>query len=299
MNFRSLTRTYNRFSLPKKLATGGVAIAGIGALISIPVLTLNPTRPPTVINEDAYYKSQLQDPSLGGQNTASSPIAPNLDTTTPADIPISSNSAQTPIDSSNSTQTSIDSHNSAQTPVDSSKSAIPSLNSDLGSNSLGIDTSDIPSNIGENSPRLSRIGRGGSTQNPYSNSYSKPVTSRYTPNGSLSSNPYNASSRLPKNFSSAGDTSLKTRYSLPIPTSNSYNLQPSPGNVYPNPNTQASTGAGKNSLLQSGTSPTSFSGVSPVAPNPVNAQSGSFNQPTPTTGAGSATINPTTNGGYR
>ena len=164
MNFRSLTRTYNRFSLPKKLATGGVAIAGIGALISIPVLTLNPMRPPTVINEDAYYKTQVTDPSLGGENTASSPVAP-LDTTTPADIPIySNNSAQTPIDSSNSTQTPVDSSNSAQTPIGSSKSAIPSLNSDLGSNSFGIDTSDIPSNIGENSPRLSRIGRGGSSK---------------------------------------------------------------------------------------------------------------------------------------
>lgn len=299
MNFRSLTRTYNRFSLPKKVATGGVAIAGIGALIGIPVLTLNPMRPPTVINEDAYYKTQVTDPSLGGENTASSPIAPNLDTTTPADIPIySNNSAQTAIDSSNSTQHSIDSSNSAQTPIGSSKSAIPGSNSNLGSNSFGIDTSDIPSNIGENSPRLSRIGRGGSSQNPYSNSSSKPMSNRYTPNGSLSSNPYNASSRLPKNYSSPGDTSLRTRYSLPIPTSsNTYNLQPSPGNVYSNPNSQASTGAGKNSLLQSGSTPnTSISGNSPFAPSTVNSQSGGFNQPTSTTGTGEV-VNGRINGG--
>lgn len=297
MNFRSLTRTYNRFSLPKKVATGVVAVAGIGALIGIPVLTLNPMRPPTVINEDAYYKSQVTDPSLGGENTASSPIAPNLDTTTPADIPIySNNSAQSAIDSSNSTQNSIDSSNSAQTPIGSSKSAIPGSNSNLGSNSFGIDTSDIPSNIGENSPRLSRIGTGRNTQNSYSNSSSKPMSNRYTPNGSLSSNPYNASSRLPKNYSSAGDTRLRTRYSLPIPTSNSYNHKPSPGNVYSNPNTQASTGAGKNSLTESGTPPTSISGVSPVAPNNINSQSGGFNQPTSTTGTGEA-VNGRINGG--
>lgn len=287
MNFRSLTRTYNRFSLPKKVAIGGVAIAGIGALIGIPVLTLNPMRPPTVINEDAYYKSQVTDPSLGGGNTASSPVAPNLDTATPADIPNSSDSAQTPTDSSNSAQTSID----------STKSAIPGSNSNLGSNSFGIDTSDVPSNIGENSPRLSRIGTGGNTQNPYSNSYSKRLSNSYTPSGSLSSNPYNASSSLPKNYSSPGDTSLRTRYSLPIPaSSNTYNLQPSPGNVYSNPNTQASTGAGNNSLTESGTPPTSTSGDLPFAPSTVNSQSGGFNQPTSTTGTGEA-INGRTNGG--
>lgn len=255
MNFRSLIRIYNRLSLPKKVASGVAAFAGVGALIGIPVLSLNPVRPPTVINEDAYYKSQIKDQSLGG-DIAPSPATTNLNTTSPAEIP-------------------IDSSQSAQMPVDSSKSAsIPGSNSSLGNNSFGLDTSDIPSNIGENSPRLSRIGTAGNPNNPYS----KSISSSYTPSGSLSANPYNASTTV----SSPGGTTLNTRYSLPTPTSaNPYSLQPSQGNVYTNPSSGADSGTPTNSVGTTSIPSTSASAGGGGA-------SEDSNQPTPTTSAGSA-----------
>ena len=268
MNFRSLIRIYNRLSLPKKVASGVAAFAGVGALIGIPVLSLNPVRPPTVINEDAYYKSQIKDQSLSGENVPPSQPA-NINTTTPAEIPVdSSQSAQMPANSSKPDQMPIDSSQPDDQPLDSSKSAsIPGSNSSLGSNSFGPDTSDIPSNIGENSPRLSRIGT--ADNNPYSKSMSSP----YTPSGSLSANPYNASTTV----SSPGNTTLNTRYSLPIPASaNSYSLQPSLGNVYTNPNSGANSDSQRNSLPAAGTL-SSTSGASEDS-----------NQPTPTTSAGSA-----------
>ncbi len=271
MNFRSLMRTYNRLSLPKKVACGVAAFAGVGALIGIPVLSLNPVRPPTVINEDAYYKSQIKDQSLGGENIAPSQPA-NINTTAPAEIPVdSSQSAQMPVDSSKPAQIPIDSSKPDDLPIDSSKSAsISGSNSSLGSNSFGPDTSDIPSNIGENSPRLSRIGTAGNTNNPYS----KSMSSSYTPSGSLSANPYNASTTV----SSPGNTTLNTRYSLPIPASaNSYSLQPSQGNVYTKPNSGADSDSQKNSLPAAGTLSSTTSGASEDS-----------NQPLPTTSAGSS-----------
>lgn len=261
MNFQSLIRTYNRFSLPKKLATGVAAIAGVGALIGIPVLSLNPVRPPTEINEDAYYKTQVKDQSLAGENIAPSQSNTNLDSTTPTEIPIyPSNSAQ-PIDS-----------NSAQVPDSSNSPRVP-INSALGDDSSGLDTSE-PSNIEETS-RASSIGTGSST-----NPYSKPTSGGYAPSGSLSANPYNASSTV----SSPGGSTLNTRYSLPIPASaNSYNLQPSAGNVYSDPNSQSGSDPGKNSV---GTTPSVPS--TSASAGTLNGASEDFNQPAPTTSADTA-----------
>ena len=281
MNFRSLIRTYNRFSLPKKLATGVAAIAGVGALIGIPILSLNPVRPPTEINEDAYYKTQVKDQSLAGENIAPSQSNPNLDTTTPAEISISpSNSAPVPNSSLSSNSSKLDTSEPSSTeeisPVSSigtsSSPSIPQANSSLSGDSSGLDTSE-PSNIDQTS-------RGtGNTTNPYS----KPLSSGYARSGSLSANPYNASSSI----SSPGGSTLATPYSLPVPkptSANSYSLQPSAGNVYSSPNSQPSE-TGQNSLPATGNTPGIPSTNAPASV--LNGASPNLNQPAPTNSAGS------------
>lgn len=263
MNFRSLIWTYKRFSLPKKLATGVAAIAGVGALIGIPLLSLNPMRPPSEINEDAYYKAQVKDQSLGRQNIVPSQSNPNFDSATPAEMPISSSNSSPVPDSGNNSPSVPDSaagENSSrldtsengnvdQTSPGSSigSGSSPSVsqpNSSLGGTS-GLDTSEN-GNIEQTSP-ASSTGTIGST-----NSYSKPLASGYAPPGSLSANPYNASSTI----SSPGNSTLSTRYSLPIPSSaNSYSLQPSAGNVYSDPNSQSGSNTNQNSLPATGNIP--------------------------------------------
>lgn len=284
MNFRSLIWTYKRFSLPKKLATGVAAIAGVGALIGIPILSLNPMRPPTEINEDAYYKAQVKDQSLAGQDIAPSQSNTNLDSATPAEIPISSsNSAQVPNSSlgSNSSEPNTSENGSTEetspaSSIDTGSSPSVPNNSALGGNSSGLDTSEN-GNIDQTS-RGSSIGTGSST-----NPYSKPLPSGYAPSGSLSANPYNASGTI----SSPSGSTLSTRYSLPIPTSaNSYNLQPSAGNVYSDPNSQSSSESGQNSLPATGNTPGIPS--TSASAGTLNGASEDFNQPTPTTSAGSA-----------
>jgi hypothetical protein len=146
----------------------------------------------------------------------------------------------------------------------------------LGGNSSGLDTSE-PSNIEETS-RASSIGTGSST-----NPYSKPLSSGYAPSGSLSANPYNASSTI----SSPGSSTLSTRYSLPIPTSaNSYSLQPSAGNVYSDPNSQPSSDTGQNSLPATGNTPGIPS--TSASAGTLNGGSEDSNQPAPSTSAGTA-----------
>ncbi|HEY9778918.1 MAG TPA: hypothetical protein V6D09_02060 [Leptolyngbyaceae cyanobacterium] len=220
MNFRTVTRTYNRLSLPKKVATGVAAIAGVGALIGIPVLTFNPVRPPTVLNEDAYYQSRVSNPSSleGNSDRAQG----NFDSATPADIA-----------------------------TDSSKSTnIPGIG-EFGGSAKTFDTSETPSNIGENSPYLSNIaGNASITNNPYSRSSpSRLGSSRYSPPDSLSANVYNASS--------PGSSTLSTPYSLPVPKpATPYSLQPSQGNIYPDLNNKTSPGSQRNSATGIGTPPT-------------------------------------------
>lgn len=227
MNFRSLTKTYNRLSARNKVVTGVAAIAGIGALIGIPVLTLNPLRPPSVLNEDALYQSRVSSQSSSGANNNN---AKAFDSATPAEIPIDS--------------------------------SIPGIASDSGAKTF--DTSDTAGNIDDNSPSLYDAAGNARSNNPYSRSSSRSLgASRYTPSGSLSANPYNASS--------PNSSILSTPYSLPVPKpATPYSLEPGKGNVYPELNTKPSP---NNSVSGVGASP-SIPSRGAIAPNTLNGTSG-------------------------
>lgn len=200
MNFRSLTRTYNRLSGRKKMATGVTAIAGIGALIGIPVLTLNPMRPPTVLNEDALYQSRVSNQSSAGENKDN---AKAIDSTTPTEIP-----------------------------TDNSIPEIASSDTDV----KRFDTSDTADSIDDNSPSLDDT-VGNASSNPYSRSSGRSLgASRYTPPSSLSANPYNATSPNSSILSTPYSLPVPkpaTPYSLEPSKGNIYpelNSKPSPNN---------------------------------------------------------------------
>lgn len=227
--------------MPKKVATGVAAIAGVGALIGIPVLTFNPMRPPSALNEDAYYQSRVSNRGASEGNGA----AANLDSASLAEIPINSSNPIPGIASQGSVKT--------------------------------FDTSDTPSNIGENT-QLDPTARSGNPNNPYSKSSpSNLASSRYSAPDSLSTNPYNASN--------PGGSVIKTPYSLPVPKSATpYSLQPSQGNVYPELNSKP-TGSNNNpNATANPNSPMTSSSVtriipstSAIAPNTLNGASGDDN----------------------
>lgn len=201
MNFRTLTRTYSRLSTPKKMATGVAAIAGIGALIGIPVLTLNPVRPPSVLNEDALYQSRVSNQSSSGENNDSA--KGKFDSATPAEIP--------------------------------TDNSIPEIGSSNGGGVKKFDTSDTAGNI-DDSPSVYDAA-GNASSNPYSRSSSRSQgASRYTPPGSLSANPYNATSPNSTTLSTPYSLPIPksaTPYSLEPGKGNIYpemNSKPSPNN---------------------------------------------------------------------
>jgi hypothetical protein len=249
MNFSSLIRTFNRLSLPKKLVVGLAAIAGGGALICIPLLSLRPPSPSTVLNEDAYYKSRIGDRSPASGNTTPNQDATALDTSNPPNLP----------------------------PLSSEPANIPGLDSSSSESSTTIDATDTPSEFSQNSqnslndPAGNALGTA-SRRNNLANG--KAGVGRYTSPDSLANSPYRVSS--------PGSSSINTPYSLPNPgitssSANPYSLQPGAGNSFNdlNPFSQSDAGTtnSPNATGAPGRTPM-ISGGSAIAPNNLNGPSG-------------------------
>lgn len=249
MNFSSLIRTFNRLSLPKKLAVGLAAIAGGGALICIPLLSLRPPSPSTVLNEDAYYKSQIGDRGSASGNTTPNQGGTALDTSNPPNLP----------------------------PLSSEPANIPGLDSSSKRSSTKIDATDTPSEFSQNSqnslndPAGNALGTDGKIKNSYGGTSG---LSRYTSPDSLANSPYKVSS--------PDSSSINTPYSLPNPgitssSANPYSLQPGVGNSFNDLNPFSQSDAGTtNSPNATGApdrTPMIPSG-SAIAPNNLNEPSG-------------------------
>lgn len=219
MNFSSLIRTFNRLSIPKKVAAGAAAIAGGVALVSIPLLSMQPPSPPSTFNEEAYYKNRIGGQSSGG-NSTSTPKSTALDATTPNLPPLSGSDIDIPGLSSSSSDTTLNNK--------TNKSSI-TLDGTTGESSIKLDATDTPTeNIEQNpsskAPTENATGINGRPVNPYAGTSG---LSRFTSPPSISNSPYKAT---------PGSTTLRTPYSQPNSIGNSSaqpnSLQPSAGNTY-------------------------------------------------------------------
>ncbi len=267
MTLRSYVRTFNRHSLPKKLAAGMTAIVGIGALISIPILSLRPPSNPVVFNEDAYYKSQITDRGSDEEKTIPNEATTNLDTVIPPDLPSVSNNSP-----------SVGEGNFLNSGNESAP--VGGNNSSSTGSTPNLDTTDPTNGIGDNSqPRAIKPGI---TSNPIS-----PPISRYTSPDSLSGNPYSQANP------STG--TLTTPYSLPSPnigsSSNTY-TQPSagsPSGISTNTNPSFSSSDNPTSNPNNSVTPPSNPSVVPsepaIAPQALNSQEGNFTPPAAPNGA--------------
>lgn len=277
MALRSYVRTFNRLSLPKKLAAGMTAIVGIGALISIPILSLRPPSTPVVFDEDAYYKSQITDRGSDGENTTPNEAATNLDTVIPLDLPSLSN-----------TSPSVGEGNSLNSRNESAP--IGGGNSSSTGSTPNLDTTDRTNEIADNSqPKAIKPGI---TSNPIS-----PPISRYTSPDSLSGNPYSQAN--------PSTSSLTTPYSLPSPnigsSSNTY-TQPSAGSASgistnTNPSFSSSDSPNPTSNPNNSVTPPGNPSIVPsepaIAPQALNSQEGNFTPSTTPNGSSGNFNNPT------
>lgn len=268
MNFRSVIRTFNRLSLPNKVVVGIAAVAGGGALISIPILSLQPIRPPVVVNEDAYYESRINDSKAAEQNNP-----PLIDTTTPINIPSLSNSRPAPESNSAASGETATGDNAAPTQLNSSFSGMatdtkptfssPSNSSSQTTTGLDTTTTEVPSALSTNTQGSSN----NITGNPYSNgAYSSPALKGYTSSSSWSNNSNNAS-----------PSGLNTPYSSsnPSTSANSYNLQPGQGNTYTNVNPYSQPSPSSNATTAGGVTanPGSIPSEQPSTPNTLDSTS--------------------------
>ena len=284
MKLHSLTRSFSRLSAPKKLAVAIAAIAGGGVLVSIPILSLRPPSPPTVVNEDAYYRSRVTESSPAEETTAGE-AETNLNTTSPPTL-FSFPDQSAPISGLNSPATDANKPNTTNT--------LGGLKDSQTSNTAG--------NLSE------------STNNPYS----QPQIADYTPKSSLTS-PYsqpqpNSSLNTPYSLPSPSISSTSSPYSTQ-PNLGSYTNPSTPPSLgsYTNPSTPPSLGTTNpstppslgsynspsitnnpsNSTTAPGTAP-AISSEGASTPSTLNGSSGN-SIPTPTTNPSGYTTAPDAN----
>jgi hypothetical protein len=269
MNLRNLARTYNYLNPQQKIATAIAAIVGGGVLICIPLLSLQPPRPPVAF-EGRSSKTPIggQNPSEGDDFAPSS--AKPLDTANPVDL-FSDSSGIGTVPGSDSLTSSGSSTDALSGENDSTK----------------LDTTDTPDERGLNRQRSS-ASMNDTLSNNTDNPYSQSTISRYNTPASISNSPYSAS---------PGSSGLSTPYSrssangLNSSMSKSSNLEPAKGNnfTYLNPfspnNATGTAGANPNATSfpgnasvipsQSAIAPSGLSGTSEGGMNPPPGYSGS------------------------
>ena len=89
MNLRNLVRTYNYLSPQQKIVMAIAAVLGGGVLLCIPLLSLQPSRPPAVSTGGAVGNPNGGQNPSGENNAEPSQVAP-LDTANPIDLPADS-----------------------------------------------------------------------------------------------------------------------------------------------------------------------------------------------------------------
>lgn len=231
MNLRNLTRTYNYLSPRQKIVTAIAAVVGGGVLLCIPLLSLQPTRPPAAVSN----AGGAGDPSGGQNSSGETDLVPSqakpLDTANPIDLPS---------DSTTGTATESDSFTSSN--------STNSFSGDRGSNSL--DTTDPVDERVANRQRSSALKD--TLSNNIDNPYSQSTVERYQTPASISNSPYSASGNgnLSTSYSRAASGSSTSQSS-----SQSFNLEPAKGNDFtylnpfsPNSNPGTSTNPGATNL---------------------------------------------------
>ena len=257
MNLRNLVRTYNYLSPQQKIVMAIAAVLGGGVLLCIPLLSLQPSRPPAVSTGGAVGNPNGgQNPS--GDNTESSQAQP-LDTANPIELPS---------DSSVGTASGGD-------------SAIGGTNtnssSDTGSNTL--DTTD-PLDERVANQRRSPASLNDSLSNNVDNPYSQSTVGRYQSPASISNSPYSVnpgSSNLSTTYSRAAGGSSTSQSSSRLS-----NLEPAKGNDFTylnpfSPNSSAgTTGANPNATNLPGNA-SAIPGQSAIAPSGLSGTSNGIN----------------------
>ena len=307
MKLRSLTRSFSRLSAPKKLAVAIAAIAGGGVLVSIPILSLRPPSLPTVVDEDAYYRSRVTESSPAEETTAGE-AETNLNTTSPPNL-FSFPDQSAPISGLNSPATDANKPNTTNT--------LGGLKDSQTSNTAG-NLSESTNNP-YSQPQIADYTPKSSLTSPYSqpqpNSSLSTPYSLSSPNIGSTSNPYSTQPNLGSYTNPSTPSSLGS-YTNPSTPSNLGNstinpsTPPSLGTTNPstppslgttNPSTSPSLGSYNSPSITNNSSMTTAPGIAPtisnegaIAPSTLNGSSGN-SIPTPTTNPGGYTTTPDAN----
>lgn len=258
MNFSSLIRTFNRLSLPKKVVAGVAAIAGGVALVSIPLLSMQPPSPPSSFNEEAYYKNRIGDRPSSARNSTTTENSINpLDATTTPDLP--------PLSGSDIDIPGINSSSSGTTTLDGKTAGTTTVDGTTGESSIKVDATDTPTeDIKQNSSSKAPTENAG-VNNPPLNPYAGTSgLSRFTSPPSISNSPYKAT---------PGSTTLRTPYSQPnIGTSSAQpnSLQPGTANSFSDLNPFDQNTPGGNTSSNAAIAPGNLDPSSPNVAPPVN-----------------------------
>lgn len=273
MNLRNLVRTYNYLSPQQKIVMAIAAVLGSGVLLCIPLLSLQPSRPPAVSTGGSVGNPNGGQNPSGENNTEPSQAAP-LDTANPIDLPA---------DSSAGTGSGSDSAFGGT-----------STNSSGGEGSNSLDTTD-PLDERVANQRRSPASSNDSLSNNVDNPYSQSTMGRYQSPTSISNSPYSASPGGSGNLSTAYSRTGSGGSSASSSSSRLSNLEPAKGNNFTylnpfSPNNGTGTSGANSSTTNLPNNPAAVPSQSAIAPsglagtnNGMNASPGSGSSNAPQT----------------